>query len=83
MSLPLLQIRDATKVYSSGGFLDTSQKSVVALDNFNMTIGGSPATITTIAGESGSGKTTLANLVLALSNSRRATSSSMAKILPI
>ena len=64
MSLPLLQIRDATKVYSSGGFLGTSQKSVVALDNFNMTIGGSPATITTIAGESGSGKTTLANLVL-------------------
>ena len=29
-----------------------------------MTIGDSPATITTIAGESGSGKTTLANLVL-------------------
>ena len=64
MSSPLLQIRDATKIYSSGGFLGSSQKTVVALDNFNMTIGGSPATITTIAGESGSGKTTLANLVL-------------------
>ena len=64
MPSPLLQIRDATKIYSSGGFLGSSQKTVVALDNFNMTIGGSPATITTIAGESGSGKTTLANLVL-------------------
>ena len=63
MPSPLLQIRDATKIYYSGGFLG-QKKSVVALDNFNMTIGGSPATITTIACESGSGKTTLANLVL-------------------
>ena len=63
MPSPLLQIRDATKIYYSGGFLG-DKKSVVALDNFNMTIGESPATITTIAGESGSGKTTLANLVL-------------------
>ena len=64
MPSPLLQIRDATKIYSSGGFIGGSKKSVVALDNFNMTIAESPATITTIAGESGSGKTTLANLVL-------------------
>ena len=64
MPSPLLQIRDATKIYSSGGFLGGSKKSVVALDHFNMTIDESPATITTIAGESGSGKTTLANLVL-------------------
>ncbi len=63
MPSPLLQIRDATKIYFSGGFLG-DKKSVVALDNFNMTIDESPATITTIAGESGSGKTTLANLVL-------------------
>ena len=63
MPSPLLQIRDATKVYYSGGFLG-QKKSVVALDDFNMTIDESPATITTIAGESGSGKTTLANLVL-------------------
>jgi len=63
MPSPLLQIRDATKIYYSGGFLG-DKKSVVALDNFNMTIDESPATITTIAGESGSGKTTLANLVL-------------------
>ena len=63
MPSPLLQIRDATKIYFSGGFLG-DKKSVVALDNFNLTIDESPATITTIAGESGSGKTTLANLVL-------------------
>ena len=64
MPSPLLQIRDATKIYSSGGYVSSSKKTVVALDNFNMAIGDSPATITTIAGESGSGKTTLANLVL-------------------
>ena len=63
MPSPLLQIRDASKYYYSGGFLG-EKKSVVALDNFNLTIEESPATITTIAGESGSGKTTLANLVL-------------------
>ena len=63
MPSPLLQIRDATKIYYSGGFIG-DKKSVVALENFNMTIDESPATITTIAGESGSGKTTLANLVL-------------------
>ena len=64
MSQPLLEIRNATKVYSGGGFLGRSSHSVVALDEFNLTINQHPATITTIAGESGSGKTTLANLVL-------------------
>ena len=64
MPTPLLQIRDATKIYSSGGLIGGGKKTVVALDSFNMTISESPATITTIAGESGSGKTTLANLVL-------------------
>ena len=64
MPSPLLQIREATKIYTTGGFLGSGKKTVVALDNFNMTIDETPATITTIAGESGSGKTTLANLVL-------------------
>jgi peptide/nickel transport system ATP-binding protein len=62
MTQPLLEIKNATKVYG-GGFLKTSP-TTVALQNFNLTIDASPATITTIAGESGSGKTTLANLVL-------------------
>ena len=62
MSQPLLEVRDATKIFG-GGFL-TSAPQTVALQNFNMTIEERPATITTIAGESGSGKTTLANAVL-------------------
>lgn len=64
MSTPLLEIHNATKIYSSGGFLGRPPKTVVALEDFNLTIHKEPATITTIAGESGSGKTTLANLVL-------------------
>lgn len=63
MSEMLLQIRNATKVYQQRSF-GGGTHDVVALDNFNMNIPTSPATITTIAGESGSGKTTLANLVL-------------------
>lgn len=53
---PLLEIRDVTKRYAGS--------SAVALDQFNLVLPQSPATITTIAGESGSGKTTLANMVL-------------------
>ncbi len=62
MPQPLLEIRNATKVYG-GGFLHKGEKTI-ALDNYNLTVSGSPPTITTIAGESGSGKTTLANAVL-------------------
>ena len=62
MSEMLLQIRNATKIYTQRSFGKTND--VVALDNINMSIPVAPATITTIAGESGSGKTTLANLVL-------------------
>ena len=62
MSPPLLEIRDATKIYR-GGFLRPGQQ-LVALQNFNLVIPEKPATITAIAGESGSGKTTLANLIL-------------------
>ena len=64
MSKPLLEIRNATKIYTSGGFLGRNPKTVVALDDFSLTIDDSPSTITTIAGESGSGKTTLASVVL-------------------
>jgi len=62
MAEPLLEIRNATKIYG-GGFLAGGDQ-VVALQNYNLTINAQPATITTIAGESGSGKTTLANLIL-------------------
>jgi peptide/nickel transport system ATP-binding protein len=59
---PLLEIKNATKIYG-GGFFNRKQVTV-ALQDFTITIDDRPATITTIAGESGSGKTTLANLVL-------------------
>ncbi len=62
MSQPLLEVRNATKVY--GGGLLRSRDRVVALQDFNLIIPEKPASITTIAGESGSGKTTLANAVL-------------------
>jgi peptide/nickel transport system ATP-binding protein len=63
MSDMLLQIRDATKIYTQKSF-SGQKRQVVALDRFNLDIPLSPATITTIAGESGSGKTTLANVIL-------------------
>lgn len=63
MSQMLLEIHNATKVYTqraAGG----TQRQVVALQDFNLSIPKSPASIITIAGESGSGKTTLAQVVL-------------------
>ena len=62
MPQPLLEVRNATKIYG-GGFLQ-GDKQVIALQEFNLTIPERPARIITIAGESGSGKSTLANLVL-------------------
>jgi len=62
MTKPLLEIKNATKIYG-GGFLQGGKK-VVALQNFSLTIPDKPAKIITIAGESGSGKTTLASLIL-------------------
>ena len=58
MNPPLLEIRNATKIYSASG------EEVTALKDVSLQIVGQPATITTIAGESGSGKSTLANAIL-------------------
>ena len=63
MSELLLQIRNATKIYTQRSF-GGEKRQVIALDRFNLDIPHRPATITTIAGESGSGKTTLANVIL-------------------
>lgn len=63
MSQMLLEIRNATKVYTQKK-LGGGKKEVVALQDFNLSIAKSPASIITIAGESGSGKTTLAQLIL-------------------
>lgn len=62
-SQPLLEIRNATKIYGQTGPFAKGPQTV-ALQDFNLTISGDPPKVTTIAGESGSGKTTLANLVL-------------------
>src|SRR5512141_1931749 len=58
MSDMLLEIHNATKVYTRG------KREVVALQDFNLSIPKRPASIITIAGESGSGKTTLAQVIL-------------------
>lgn len=58
MTPPLLEIRNATKIYATAG------EEVAALEDVSLQIDGQPATITAIAGESGSGKTTLANAIL-------------------
>ncbi len=66
MSQMLLEIRNATKTYKQRG--SSGMHDVVALQDFNLSIPKSPASIITIAGESGSGKTTLAQLVLGFTN---------------
>jgi len=60
---PLLELRDATRVYAGGGWL-RKREPVVALDHVSFTIADDRPSITAIAGESGSGKTTLGHLLL-------------------
>lgn len=60
---PLLEIRNATKVFGSGVI---SQTKTVALEDFSFAISGDPPSVTAIVGESGSGKTTLVRLLLGL-----------------
>ena len=59
----LLEICNATKIYGPRG---GGEGEVIALQDFNLQIRKSPASITAIAGESGSGKTTLARILLGL-----------------
>lgn len=59
----LLDIRNATKTYRARGKNGVRQETV-ALQDFNLSIPKSPASIITIAGESGSGKSTLAQVIL-------------------
>ena len=60
--VPLLEVRDAKKVYGTG-FFGGGQR-VTALRDRSLTLSGAPARITAVAGESGSGKSTLAGAVL-------------------
>jgi peptide/nickel transport system ATP-binding protein len=61
---PLLEVRDAGKVFHSGGFL--RKRHHVAVDRVSLSISAERPSITAVAGESGSGKTTLARLILGI-----------------
>jgi len=61
MSTPFLEVKNLTKVYSSGLI---RKRANVALDHFSMSLSADTPKIVAIAGESGSGKTTLARLIL-------------------
>jgi oligopeptide/dipeptide ABC transporter ATP-binding protein len=60
---PLLELRNVSKVYGSGGLFRTHE-ATYALRNLSYSIPEEEASITAIAGESGSGKTTMAMLML-------------------
>jgi len=60
----LLELRNVSKVFGSGGFFQ--QRKVTALKDFSIAIDGEQPTIVAIVGESGSGKSTMANLLLGL-----------------
>jgi len=62
----LLEARDATKVFTSGGIIGRKRTSTLALEDASLAIQSEPPAIIAIAGESGSGKTTLSRLLLGL-----------------
>jgi ABC-type oligopeptide transport system ATPase subunit len=62
---PLLELRNVSKVFGSGGGM-FRQRQVTALKDFSIAIDGEQPTIVAIVGESGSGKSTMANLLLGL-----------------
>jgi len=61
--VPLLELRDATRVYGGGRF---GPREVVALKEFSLTLDANNPVIIAVVGESGSGKTTMARLLLGL-----------------
>ena len=64
MSENLLEVKNITKIYSSGSIF--RNRRVKAVDNISFSIKKEVPIITTLAGESGSGKSTIANLLLGL-----------------
>ena len=62
----LLEARQVTKVFSSGGLIGKKRAVTVALEDASLAILDAPPAIISIAGESGSGKTTLSRLLLGL-----------------
>jgi ABC-type oligopeptide transport system ATPase subunit len=64
MSEALLEVRDVTRSYSSGGLF--ARRRVAAVDGVSFRLAAERPEIFTIVGESGSGKTTLARMILAM-----------------
>jgi oligopeptide/dipeptide ABC transporter ATP-binding protein len=62
---PLLEMRNVTKIFSSG-VINTTQ--TVALDNLSFSLSDNTPSVTSVVGESGSGKTTLVRLLLGLTH---------------
>lgn len=61
---PLLEVRDVSKVFVTGGLL--TRREVHAVDEVSLTFAGDPPAIVSLVGESGSGKTTFARMILGL-----------------
>jgi peptide/nickel transport system ATP-binding protein len=59
---PVLEVRNLTKVYGTGGFFRNSSHAITAVDDVSFDL--YPGENLGIVGESGSGKTTLGRLVL-------------------
>lgn len=66
MTVPLIQLRDVSKVF--GGGLFNRQNRTVAVEKLSLTLNEDPPSVTALVGESGSGKSTLAHLLLGLVN---------------
>lgn len=63
----LLEVRNVSKVFTSGGgWFGRKKRVTVALDRASLVIRDDQPSIISIAGESGSGKTTLSRLILGL-----------------
>jgi ABC-type oligopeptide transport system ATPase subunit len=62
MTVPLLELRNVGRTYTSGGLL--SRRRVHAVDSVSFSIAADKPEIFAIIGESGSGKTTLARMIL-------------------
>jgi len=62
MTEPLLEVRDAVRIYAMGGML--SSRRFRAVDGVSFSLEADRPEIFTIVGESGSGKTTLARMIL-------------------
>jgi ABC-type oligopeptide transport system ATPase subunit len=63
---PFLELRHVRRVYGGRGPFGLSQREVVALNDFSLTIDEANPSIVAVVGESGSGKTTMARLLLGL-----------------